>query len=246
MKREDWTILIMGGEVKALTIVLLALGSTVAIQARQGAPHPVKKSPPQILSDSCEGPGHPSQACTDLPDLIYRRNGSPKRVTRKAEDDPGGCILGNEGAFFYKNDKLYVCSNTELIPIDLRLPSAEDKANGWNLPPNGKEQPKKVPKAHLPKSPKRTVATFTNDNAEEITRWQAEDTHRKDLYWSLRTRVLTEQEMDEVRKYGIDLLKHPAPVEGVWMRQELTDTEFRQEFNAALQLQFYIRIAEKD
>lgn len=42
-------------------------------------------------------------------------------------------------------------------------------------------------------------------NREETQRVQGEEQHRKDLYWALRSRVLTDAEMAEVAQYGADL-----------------------------------------
>lgn len=60
-----------------------------------------------------------------------------------------------------------------------------------------------------------------------------EATHRHDLYWALRTRVLAEQEMEEVRNYGTTLITEPM--------RAYTENAVNAELNAAYLQQFTLR-----
>jgi hypothetical protein len=70
-----------------------------------------------------------------------------------------------------------------------------------------------------------------------ITDKEMETTYKDkaDLYWALRTRVLTSWEMDRVREYGNDLVR------GRWDCGN--ETEFTTRLNSALLLQFSMRLA---
>lgn len=65
----------------------------------------------------------------------------------------------------------------------------------------------------------------------------AETKHRSELYWALRTRVLTEVELDEVRRYDYGLLVHyNDPFNPVQVNREYLD---------ALEQQFRLRALGK-
>jgi hypothetical protein len=60
-----------------------------------------------------------------------------------------------------------------------------------------------------------------------------DDEAKKNLYWALRTRVLTDKEMEQVRQEGVDLLIHNG--------ETFNDVEKEKELNDALVTQFRIR-----
>lgn len=70
---------------------------------------------------------------------------------------------------------------------------------------------------------------------EALKRLADEEKHKADLYWALRSRVLTSKEMAEVAQYGSKLLVHPM--------QPYFQEEIDREFNAALLQQFILRTA---
>lgn len=77
----------------------------------------------------------------------------------------------------------------------------------------------------------------TQENCRRIhNEWQYKLQARKDeLYWALRTRVLTSGEMEEVRQHDYSLLTKQ------W--QSYSQSEVQKTFNDALLQQFMIRLA---
>lgn len=84
--------------------------------------------------------------------------------------------------------------------------------------------------------------SYNNINAEEQARelalWKAEEQHKQDLYWALRTRVLTEDELQLVRRYDFSLCIRYKPG-GVSYKE----AEKQLEFNQALYNQALLQIA---
>lgn len=80
-------------------------------------------------------------------------------------------------------------------------------------------------------------------DAQEICRrafnkWQYEmDRKNEELYWALRTRVLTPEEMEEVKRQDYSLLVRTG--------QSFREAEIRKIFNDALLQQFMIRLAQE-
>lgn len=64
------------------------------------------------------------------------------------------------------------------------------------------------------------------------------DKKHDDLYWALRTRVLTDDEMAQVRRSGTALLMHGGETYSV--------SELEREFNGALLLQFQMRLVAEE
>lgn len=79
--------------------------------------------------------------------------------------------------------------------------------------------------------------TWVVDNAA-MKRAQAAEDHRRELYWALRSRVLTDDEMAEVEKYDFRLVIAPM--------QTYMEKDKREEFNAALLQQFKLRKAAQE
>lgn len=70
-------------------------------------------------------------------------------------------------------------------------------------------------------------------NEEAERRQHEHNQHRKDLYWALRSRILTDEEMDEVAQYGDSLCIEPMV--------SYYPAEKKQELNDALLQQFRMR-----
>lgn len=70
--------------------------------------------------------------------------------------------------------------------------------------------------------------------------------HREDLYWALRTRVLTDKEMEEVRANDyLIVIKMRYNGCGSYNSFTYRDEEARREFNEALMMQMKIRLMFK-
>lgn len=72
-------------------------------------------------------------------------------------------------------------------------------------------------------------------NKEAVVDQEKEQKHKYDLYWALRSRVLTSDEMKEVEQYGIYLIVTPMT--------PFDESEKNREFNDALLQQFRLRLA---
>lgn len=67
-------------------------------------------------------------------------------------------------------------------------------------------------------------------------KWMADyERHKSELYWALRSRVLTDAEMKEVEQMGSSMLTHPM--------QPYMPEDVDKQFNAALLAQFRLRVA---
>lgn len=72
---------------------------------------------------------------------------------------------------------------------------------------------------------------------EAMKHFGERDRHRRDLFWALRSRILTDTEMDEVARYGDDLnIESFVPY---------SPQEKMREMNDALLQQFKLRAAAK-
>ncbi len=76
-------------------------------------------------------------------------------------------------------------------------------------------------------------------STDDIAEKQRREKIRSDLYWAMRTRVLTDQEMETVRKFDV-MIATPINTTGQFT---MIPTTARDEFNKALYHQAMLRIA---
>lgn len=78
---------------------------------------------------------------------------------------------------------------------------------------------------------------LTKRHEESQIEWANEQKHRRELFWALRSRILSVEEMEEVDKYGSRINIY----DGVCYREK----DKNEELNAALLNQFRMREAQR-